>query len=175
MPVLRSPVTWQADLHVMSLQGSRTECQAYATSITQLCLQDAWTPLHYAACNGHLSITETLLQHGAAANATEKVLMPSCKPVCKYVLSKHSFICISCNDYLAVCSNREYCVRLGCTACWTHQYKACLAINGYVGCEWLRLYHLIADWAHSSASGSTQWPHRGGGRPNQRSGCSGHD
>ncbi|KAL3140196.1 hypothetical protein ABBQ38_004472 [Trebouxia sp. C0009 RCD-2024] len=34
--------------------------------------QDAWTPLHYAACNGHLQITEALLQNGADSNATEK-------------------------------------------------------------------------------------------------------
>ena len=42
-------------------------------NIAQHCLQDAWTPLHYAACNGHLPVTETLLQHGADADATEKV------------------------------------------------------------------------------------------------------
>ena len=36
-------------------------------------LQDNWTALHYAACSGHLAVTETLLRYDADANATEQV------------------------------------------------------------------------------------------------------
>ena len=37
-------------------------------------LQDNWTPLHYAACSGHLATTETLLCFNADADAAEQVL-----------------------------------------------------------------------------------------------------
>ncbi len=46
---------------------------SFLVRVTSWHLQDKWAALHYAACNGHLALTELLIDHGADVNATEKV------------------------------------------------------------------------------------------------------
>jgi hypothetical protein len=39
-------------------------------------VQNDWTPLHFAACNGRLEVAHVLLECGADREAKEKVRVP---------------------------------------------------------------------------------------------------
>ena len=61
-------------------RGARVREGAHALRRERVCVpdlcrapQDGWTPLHYAACEGHAACVEKLLTAGAVPDATDKV------------------------------------------------------------------------------------------------------
>jgi hypothetical protein len=60
-------------LLLLLLLPSCLACQHRALTSHQWGLQHGWTPLHWAARNGHLEVVEQLLAAGAVADATNEV------------------------------------------------------------------------------------------------------